>query len=73
MRARFFTHWIFKLWNPFRVTDKSGNRIIDIRRRRKAAAISAGIKYQRLAAGEPERKLHKCGVTRSMNFSGKGD
>lgn len=73
MIARLGSKVLLRLWNPVSATDKSGNTIRDIRRKRRSKRISAEIKRIRAENGEPERQVHKCSVYRRLDFSGNGD
>lgn len=70
MRARFGTKILFKLWNPFKLTDNSGNCIKDIMIKRRSKRLSVKIKEERKTFNEPERKTHKCAILKKMDFSG---
>lgn len=69
MIAKFGTKYLFKLWNPFHMTDENGNRIRDIKMRRRSARLSAKIREERRFFNLQERKTHKCAITRSLELS----
>jgi hypothetical protein len=68
MIARLGSKVLLRLWNPVGATDKSGNTIRDIRRRRRSKRISAEIKRLRAENGEPERQVTQMFSLQAIGF-----
>jgi len=64
---------LWKIWNPFRVPDKTGGMITDVFTRRRSKKTSKRENEKRIREGKRGPKCFSVKIMQSIDMSGKSD